>query len=329
MFPEQTIGRLLGTMALAVLLWSGCGLLAVPAIAGVAVEAVRFGKDPDRSGTGKIRVVFDLTAMVPFSSRVAADRRTLIVSLTGIDWHPPSTLALHGVGPLVAYHFEPESGTVGQVTIQADQPIRILGSGKLAPQAGTRFYRIIIDLAPDPTAPSPATTESEPMSGSVPPPTPNPTPEPAAPAPVSTVPVTTSVPTPLPAPESALDRGIRAATGHDGPPDFSSAAEAFRAAAIAGSPQGAFNLGELYRGGRGVPQDYRQAAQWFAKSAETGFAPAQFYLAVLMFNGVGVVRDQRQATELLTKAAVHGLPQAQRALDDLRRAAGAKGLPVP
>ena len=309
MFLNPALTGLVRTIGLAVLLWGGAGGLASLA-AGVTVEAIRFGRDPGRTGTGKTRIVLDLSAVVPFSSHLTADHRGLIVSLTGVDWHPPPTLALRGVMPLVAYRFEPGSDNVGQVTIQADQPLRILSSWTLPPNAGTRSYRIIIDLMQDAAIPAPAASEPvaapEPTAVTAPQPIPQSAPQSAA----------------QPAPQSVLDRGLRAALGQDGPPDYSAAAEAFRSAAAAGSPEAAFNLGELYRNGRGVPQDYRQAAQWFAKSADAGFAPAQFYLAVLMFNGVGAVRDQRQATALLEKAAGQGLPQARRALDDLHRAEG-------
>jgi hypothetical protein len=327
MFPEHTLAGWLKAVVLAVVLWGGSGALTPPVVAagaaGAVVEAIRFGHDPDRTGTGKARIVLDLTAMVPFTPRLAADRRGLVIGLTGIDWHPPPTSALHGVMPLVAYHFEPGPEGVGQVTIQADQPVRILATGTLPPKAGTRFYRIIIDLVPDPApaAPAaPATAEpAPPVPVPAPTPAPMPTPVPAAIPAAAPTPTPVPVPAPVSLPDPALDRGVQAALGQNGPPDYAAAAEAFRTAAAAGSPQAAFNLGELYRGGRGVPQDYRQAAQWFARSADAGFAPAQFYLAVLMFNGVGVVRDQRQATALLEKAANQGLPQARRALEDLRR----------
>lgn len=121
--------------------------------------------------------------------------------------------------------------------------------------------------------------------------------------------------------EDFLNQGVRAALGRDGPPDFAAAAAAFRQAAEAGSPEGAFNLGELYRAGKGVPKDLAQAAAWFGRAADAGFAPARFYLAVLLFNGAGVPKDQPRAIDLLQRAAGQGLPQAQKALDELRRAA--------
>ncbi len=352
MCPERSRSGLLKTVILAaVVLWSGSGPFAPPVAAAGVVEAIRFGKDPDHTGIGKIRVVFDLTAMTSFSPHLAANRRELIVTLTGIDWHPPATSALHGLGPLTGYRFEQMPGEPGQVTIQTDQAIRILASGTLAPQAGARLYRIIIDLAPDPTGPATAPSGPEPEPVSPPAAAGAPTPVPAGraqepPAPVAASPATAAEPPPLPpvsvplpsappspvqggTPDTLLTRGLRALSGQDGAPDYPAAAEAFRAAAVAGSPQGAFNLGELYRGGKGLPQDYRQAAQWFAKAAGTGFAPAQFYLAVLMFNGVGIVRDQRQATDLLEKAAAQGLPQARRALEDLHRALAARNTQNP
>ena len=324
-----------------------CSGFIVPAFASeIIVESIRFGKDPDHSGMGKIRIVLDLTALVPITSHLTTSHREVDININGVSWHPPINLPLHGLGPLIGYRFE---AATGQIIIQADQPLRILGTGTLAPQGSTRLYRIIIDLAPDTTtavvgsslvasvAPKPASTQPPPPLPAPVPPRDKATP---ASAPVPTLSSPESMAMPMPAPvtqvsvpivehEKPLDQGLRMALGQGNSLDYLAAAEAFRIAATAGSPQGAFNLAELYRNGKGVPQNYQEAVQWFTKSANSGFAPAQFYLAVLIFNGVGTNRDQKQAVELLEKAAIQGLPQARRALDDLHRAMTTKTTPAP
>ena len=335
MFPKRKDYFLHQFMALAAIFF--CSSFIGPALAGEAVvEAIRFGKDPDHSGTNKIRVVLDLTALVPVTPHLATNRREVNIDIVGVDWHPPANLLLRGFGPLIGYRFE---AATGQIIIQANQAIRILGTGTLAPQGGTRLYRIIIDLAPDITT----TLGTSPFTTSVAvKPTPAPLPTPVLPrdsASTKVTPASTStLPSALPVPpvsmpvaehEKPLDQGLRIALGQGGILDYAAAAEAFRMAAASGSPQGAFNLAELYRSGKGVPQDYQQAVQWLTKSANNGFAPAQFYLAVLIFNGVGANRDQKQAAELLEKAAAQGLPQARRALDDLHRAMAARAAPPP
>ena len=98
------------------------------------------------------------------------------------------------------------------------------------------------------------------------------------------------------------------------PQDFGRAAELFRAAAEAGSPEAQYALATLYKDGRGVEKNDAEAARLLAAAALAENSDAEVEYAIALFNGTGVTKDEVRATALFRKAALRGSPIAQNRL---------------
>ena len=101
------------------------------------------------------------------------------------------------------------------------------------------------------------------------------------------------------------------------PQDFARAAELFRGAAQAGSPEAQYALATLYKEGRGVPKDLAEAARLLAAASLADNTDAQVEYAIALFNGAGVARNEPAAAALLKKAARKGNPVAQNRLANI------------
>ena len=101
------------------------------------------------------------------------------------------------------------------------------------------------------------------------------------------------------------------------PQDFARAAELFRGAAQAGSPEAQYALATLYKEGRGVPKDTVEAVRLLAMASLADNTDAQVEYAIALFNGTGVAKDERMAAVLLAKAARKGNPVAQNRLANI------------
>ena len=89
------------------------------------------------------------------------------------------------------------------------------------------------------------------------------------------------------------------------PQDFGRAAELFRAAANAGSPEAQYALATLYKDGRGVEKNDSEAARLLAAAALADNPDAQVEYAIALFNGTGVAKDEA--------ARHHAVPQGRAA----------------
>lgn len=85
--------------------------------------------------------------------------------------------------------------------------------------------------------------------------------------------------------------------------NYLKAVDAFRRAAVLGSPHGIANLARMILDGTGTKMDASRAFQLFLIAAEHDVPWAQNYLAGLFFDGVGTAKDERQAHEWYQRAA--------------------------
>jgi len=103
--------------------------------------------------------------------------------------------------------------------------------------------------------------------------------------------------------------------GQQFPQDFNRAAELFRLAAQAGSPEAQYALATLYKDGRGVAQDSREATRLMGAAALADFPRRGGGIRESRcFNGTGVAKDEQRAVALFRKAAMRGSPIAQNRL---------------
>jgi len=109
--------------------------------------------------------------------------------------------------------------------------------------------------------------------------------------------------------EEDYQRGVRAADGIGGPPDYTAAAKYYRRAADCGYIAAQYNLAYLYENGLGVKQDFAEAAAWYRKAADQGDPESQNNLGVLYTTGKGVPLDLTEAVRL------YGLAAAQEDLE--------------
>ncbi len=247
-----------------------CGLICglTPAFAGtgrVPLTAIRFGHDADR-----VRIVLDLATTVPFTWDMAGDGRHLTVTLIDIDWRPAKTQTLQTAGPLVRYRFEPALGGAGQVELEAVKPLRVLSVRELATGNGAAVHRIVIDLAPEPEGPKPATGTADPLEQGV------------------RAILGLDGPADFVRAAEAFTRAaeagnVRAAfnlgelyrAGKGVPQDYRQAAAWFERAAAAGFAPAQFHLAVLAFNGVGVPRDRDRARDLVQKAATQGLAQAR------------------------------------------------------
>lgn len=88
--------------------------------------------------------------------------------------------------------------------------------------------------------------------------------------------------------------------------DYVAAAQHYRIAADAGSPQAQKALGVLYYTGRGVPLDKGKAYELFSRAAAAGDPYAMENLGAMFGNGDFVKRDDTKALEWFAKAVAAG-----------------------
>src|SRR5262249_42150273 len=107
------------------------------------------------------------------------------------------------------------------------------------------------------------------------------------------------------------DLGLLYLEGQQFPQDFTRAAELFKAAAQAGSPEAQYALATLYKEGRGVAKDEREATRWMAAASLADNLDATVEYAIALFNGTGVTKEEERAVTLSRKPAMRGSPIAQ------------------
>ncbi len=124
----------------------GTGSASSAQIGGVAVTDIRFAQD-----AGRIRIVLDSAASLPFTWEVATDGRHMSLTLVGIDWRLPKSQTVHTARSLVGYQFEPAIGGAGQVSIEAVSPIHVLSVREIPAGPEVDVQRIVIDLTTEPS----------------------------------------------------------------------------------------------------------------------------------------------------------------------------------
>jgi hypothetical protein len=117
--------------------------------------------------------------------------------------------------------------------------------------------------------------------------------------------------------EAALQLGIAAATGADGPINYEQAAHWYQQAAEQGSAVAAYNLAQLHLQGLGVSPDGDQAMRWLSAAAELHYLPAitVLYQQALAVTGEG--DSLGQALPWIVRAAELGDAEATQILIDL------------
>lgn len=93
--------------------------------------------------------------------------------------------------------------------------------------------------------------------------------------------------------------------------DYTTAFEAWRAAAETGDARAQNNLAAMFDAGLGVPPDDREAVRWYLRAAAQGFVWAQLNLAHMYREGHGVVQDHYEAVRWYRRAADQGFELAQ------------------
>jgi TPR repeat protein len=94
--------------------------------------------------------------------------------------------------------------------------------------------------------------------------------------------------------------------------DDDAAADWYRCAADAGSPDAMLALGIMHSEGRGVLQSEALALQWYTRAAQAGLSAAQFNLGYLLIHAESdeVQRDRQAGMSWIEKAARGGDPDA-------------------
>jgi hypothetical protein len=93
----------------------------------------------------------------------------------------------------------------------------------------------------------------------------------------------------------------------------------YEKAADAGDLFAMNNLAAMLERGPVALRDTTAARRRYAQAARTGFGPAQYNLGRMLAAGEGGSVDLAEAAEWLRKAAAAGVPEAQAALDQLKR----------
>ena len=132
---EKTVAAIVFCLAL--------GAVFLPAIAAstVPVTAIRVAEDG-----GRVRIVLDLAATVPFTWDMAPDGRHLTATFVGIEWCPPPNQNPQAAPSLRAYRFGPAVGGAGQLEIETTKPLRVRSVRELPAEPGGISHRIVIDL---------------------------------------------------------------------------------------------------------------------------------------------------------------------------------------
>ena len=111
------------------------------------------------------------------------------------------------------------------------------------------------------------------------------------------------------------------------PADFARAAELFRVAAEAGSPEAQYALATLYKEGRGVTQGRRRSRRGCSISRRSPTTPTRrSSMAIALFNGTGVAKNEQSAARFLHARARKGSPIAQNRLAHIL--AAGRGMPA-
>jgi TPR repeat protein len=107
---------------------------------------------------------------------------------------------------------------------------------------------------------------------------------------------------------------------------LSRAAELFRVAAEAGSPEAQYALATLYKEGRGVKRDIVESTRLLYHAAVADNTDALVEYGIALFNGAGVARNEEEGARFLLRAAHRGSPIAQNRMAHIL--AAGRGMPA-
>jgi len=291
----------------------------------IQIVNVRFGHHDQT-----VRVVVDLTAGLAYSTSLAADRRTLTISLPGAHWprahgSEARPRRLSGAGPLEALAFEDGGSAEARLVLSGSTPLRLLKSETVAPARDSQHHRVAVDLTaaspegaaedaaalagpaimahPLPPAPAASSSASPPALA------PAPSLEPAAsPAPAPTAaPAAAPLPPLPPLPQTASAKAEAAKPS----PLQSLSEDKLRAQAAKGSIEAMLELGGRILDPATGSHDMTAALGWFRKAADAGSAQGAYNVGQFYRSGLGVPQNEVLAAFWYGEAARGGFAPAQ------------------